>query len=147
MKSSFHRLYPSMPFLLKHLGLPSPELDPILDNSLKRLSLFLYNPSARATQNTQLLYCWEGLFTDPLPSKGRPILAHARFRWKVFTESLPSNGSMRHNIIKACLVCQDYDITYVYRWHATYTRSRYSSGLLCHFPQRLRVTRCIHAYL
>jgi hypothetical protein len=29
MKSSFHSLIPSLPFLLNHLRLPSPELDPI----------------------------------------------------------------------------------------------------------------------
>jgi hypothetical protein len=33
MKSSFHCLIPSLPFLLNHLELPSPELDPILHNN------------------------------------------------------------------------------------------------------------------
>jgi hypothetical protein len=35
MTSSFHSLIPFLPFLLSYLGLPSPELDPVLDNSLK----------------------------------------------------------------------------------------------------------------
>jgi hypothetical protein len=55
MKSSFHRLIPFLSFLLDHLRLPSPELNPILDsNNFKRPSLSLYNPSARTTQKTQL---------------------------------------------------------------------------------------------
>jgi hypothetical protein len=33
MKFSFHSLIPSLPFLLTHLRLPSPELDQILDNN------------------------------------------------------------------------------------------------------------------
>jgi hypothetical protein len=35
MKSSFHSLIPFLPFLRNHLWLPSPELDPFLDSSLK----------------------------------------------------------------------------------------------------------------
>jgi hypothetical protein len=33
MKSSCRSLIPFLPFLLNHFRLPSPELDPILDNS------------------------------------------------------------------------------------------------------------------
>jgi hypothetical protein len=56
LKSSFHPLIHSLPFLLNHLGLPSPELDQIhdsnslkwilstSDNKFKRFSLSLYNP-------------------------------------------------------------------------------------------------------
>jgi hypothetical protein len=47
----------------------------------------------------QPLYRWEGLFSEPLPSNGRPIVARVRLRGNMFTESLPSNGSIRHNII------------------------------------------------
>jgi hypothetical protein len=39
------------------------------------LYLPLYNPTARTLRKTQSLYCSEGLFTDPLPSNGRPIVA------------------------------------------------------------------------
>jgi hypothetical protein len=39
MKSSVHRLFPFLPFILNHLGLPSPELDPVLFRQL------LYTPS------------------------------------------------------------------------------------------------------
>jgi hypothetical protein len=98
MKSSCRGLIRFLPFLLNHLGLISPERDPILDNQFKRRSLSLYNPSAWTMQKTQALYCWEGLFTDPLPSNGRPIVARVRSRGNVFTESLPSNGSIRHSI-------------------------------------------------
>jgi hypothetical protein len=60
-------------------------------------SLSLYNFSARTTQKTQPLYCLEGLFTDPLPTNGRPIVERVYFRWDVFTESMPSIGSICHN--------------------------------------------------
>jgi hypothetical protein len=56
IKSYLHSLINFWPFLLNHLRLPSPELDPIIDsNSLKRPSLPLYNPSARTTQKTTYL--------------------------------------------------------------------------------------------
>jgi hypothetical protein len=115
-KSSLHRLILSLPFLLNHLGLTSPELDPILDNNSLKLTLLqlnslnfwqkisqttflpLYKLSARTTQKTQRLCCWQGLFPDPLPSNWRLIVARVRFRGDVFTESLPSNGSICHNI-------------------------------------------------
>jgi hypothetical protein len=98
MKASFCRLISFLPFLLNHLGLLSPELDLILDNSsLRRPSLFLYNPSARITQKTA--YRWEGMFTYPLPSNGRPTVARVGFRGNMCTKSLPSNGSIRHNIL------------------------------------------------
>jgi hypothetical protein len=38
MKSSLHSLIHFLPFILNQLQLPSPELDAILDNSLKRQS-------------------------------------------------------------------------------------------------------------
>jgi hypothetical protein len=77
----------SLPFLLNHLGLPSPELDPVLDNnSLKWPSMSLYNSLVRSTQKTQPLYWWECLFTDLLHRNGRHIVARLRFRKNVFTE-------------------------------------------------------------
>jgi hypothetical protein len=97
MKSSMHSLIHFLQLLLAHLRLPSPELDPVLDNSLKRPFLSLYNPLARTTQETQPPYCVEVLITDPLPSNGRPV-ARVRFRGNMFTESLPSNGSKRLTI-------------------------------------------------
>jgi hypothetical protein len=50
-------------------------------------------------QKIQPLYCWEGMFAELLPINGPPIVARVRFRGNVFTESLPSNGSIRHNNI------------------------------------------------
>lgn len=41
------------------------------------------------------------MFTDPLISSGRPVVACVRFRGNMFTDSLPGNGSVRHNI---CIV-------------------------------------------
>jgi hypothetical protein len=60
----------------------------------------LYNTSARTTQKPRPLYYREGWFIDLLPSNGRPIVARVRFRGNtsMFTESLPSNRSIRHNI-------------------------------------------------
>jgi hypothetical protein len=102
MKSSFHSLIPSLLCLLNHLGLSSPELDPVLDNnSFKRACSSLYNHSERIMQKTQPLYCWEGLFTDPLPNNGRHIIARVRFLGNMFTESLSSNESIRHNIVSS----------------------------------------------
>jgi hypothetical protein len=42
-----------------------------------------------------------GVFSDPLPSNRRPIVARVGSRGNVFTESLPSNGFIRHNIMLA----------------------------------------------
>jgi hypothetical protein len=60
----------------------------VCTHSLQRL-LSLYNPSAWTMKETQVLCCWEGLFTDLLPSNGRPIVACVRFQRNVFTESSP----------------------------------------------------------
>jgi hypothetical protein len=49
-----------------------------------------------AENTARLLF--RGLFTDTLPSNGRPIVKRVDFRGNVFTESLPSNGSISHNI-------------------------------------------------
>jgi hypothetical protein len=37
-----------------------------------------------------------GVFTDPLPSNRRPTVTRVGSSGNVFTESLPSNGSIRH---------------------------------------------------
>jgi hypothetical protein len=89
MKSYSHSL---IPFL------QSSELDPFLDKLFKRHFLSLYISSGRTSKKTQPLYCWECFFIDPLPSNGRHIVAHLRFRGCGFTESLLSNGSIRHTI-------------------------------------------------
>jgi hypothetical protein len=62
MKSSWHRLNPFLPFLLNRLGLPSPELDPVL------LWLLFCTPS---TLLLLPLSCWTLLITtltDPMES-------------------------------------------------------------------------------
>jgi hypothetical protein len=38
------------------------------------------------------LYCLGGVFTEPLPTNGRPIVAGVGSRGNVFTESLTSKG-------------------------------------------------------
>jgi hypothetical protein len=77
--------------------------------------LSLYNPSARITQKTQSLYCCEGLFTYPLPSNVLLTIACVGSAGNVFTESLPSNGSIRHNTI--------YRMATVCLLHFKYTQS------------------------
>jgi hypothetical protein len=109
MKSSFYYLIPFLLFILNHLLLSSPEPDPILENSLKRPSLSLYNPSTWTTQKTQPLYCWGCLFTDPLPNNGRPVVVRVRSRGSVFTESLPSNRSVRPDIIYRAIIFRPHE--------------------------------------
>jgi hypothetical protein len=71
---------PFLSFLLSHIRLPTLSiLSPAdtkqiswLDGVSKQLNLLnwtlLYNHFARTTQETQPLYCWEGVFTAPLHS-------------------------------------------------------------------------------
>jgi hypothetical protein len=40
----------------------------------------------------QPLYCWEGLFSEPLPGNELPIVARIRLRGNVFTETLRAMG-------------------------------------------------------
>jgi hypothetical protein len=43
------------------------------------------------------LYCCQGVFTVPLPSKNCPFIPRVCFCGNVFSESLPSNEYTRHN--------------------------------------------------
>jgi hypothetical protein len=54
------------------------------------------------------------LLTDPLPGSGRPIVARVRLCGNVFTESLPSNRSIRHNRIGILKSSVFWDITYIF---------------------------------
>jgi hypothetical protein len=56
-----------------------------------------YNHFARTPLKTQSLFSG-GVFTDPLHSNRRPILARFGSPGNVFTVSLPSNGYTCHNI-------------------------------------------------
>jgi hypothetical protein len=104
VKSSFHSLIPFLPLFC---SCQFRRLDSIqflcsqahttagwhIETRLTSLNwTLLYNHFERTTQKTQLLYCWEGMFTAPLPSNRRPIAARVGSRRNVFTESLPSNG-------------------------------------------------------
>jgi hypothetical protein len=42
------------------------------------------------------LCCWGDVFADPLPNNGRSIVVRFGSHGNVFTESLPSNESIRH---------------------------------------------------
>jgi hypothetical protein len=65
MKASLHSLTPFLPFLLNHLRLPSPELDPTL-------ILVAWDPRCIASRRThrkhRFLYCCERVFTEPFNS-------------------------------------------------------------------------------
>jgi hypothetical protein len=132
MKSSFHRLIPFLPFLLNHLGLPSPELHPILDKSLK-WTLLQLNFWKQLTAPLELLVIWPrgvhhgkhrlllsrivlGVFTDSLPSNRCPTVARLASRGNVFTESLPSNGSICHNIYRNIYSTRKKDISNHEAW-------------------------------
>jgi hypothetical protein len=52
-----------------------------------------HEPHRKDTQR-----CWGGVFTDPLPRNGRPILARTGSRGNAFTEPLPSNGYTHHSM-------------------------------------------------
>jgi hypothetical protein len=73
----------------------TPKLNPQLLTINWPLESSRYMPRADPTENTA--FYWP-VFTDPLPSNISPSVAHVGFRGNVFTESLPSNGSIRHNI-------------------------------------------------
>jgi hypothetical protein len=65
------------------------------------LTASFYNLSAR-NHGKYSLCCWQGVFTAPLPSDRRPIVARVDMRENLFTESFPSNGYTCHN--KLCRV-------------------------------------------
>jgi hypothetical protein len=52
MKSSFHSLISFLPFLLNHLRLPSPELNPFLDNNYCSLGTSRYIASGQTPWKT-----------------------------------------------------------------------------------------------
>jgi hypothetical protein len=118
MKSSSHSLIPFWPlFCSFQAHIPAGwRLETRLFTSrlLKRPSLSLYN-LWHGPRRKQPPYCWGGLFTHPLCNNRLPILVRVRMRGKVFTESLPSNGSIRHNVTHKCRVSKYCDIWAVSR--------------------------------
>jgi hypothetical protein len=108
MKSSLHSLTPFLPlfcscqfrrldslqFLCSQDDIPAgwrPETR--LFTSLYAAEHFFKITSHRPRRKQSLL------FTNPLRSNGCPIMAHVGSRVNMFTESLPSNGFIRHNIL------------------------------------------------
>jgi hypothetical protein len=96
MKSSFRRLIPSLPFLLNHLGLPSPELYQILDSYSQ--------VNASSTELSQLLttincflgtYCYIATPKTIWGNRKHLLLPHIVLG--MCTDPLPSNGYTRHN--------------------------------------------------
>jgi hypothetical protein len=113
MKSSLQRLILCLPFLLNHLGLPSPELDPIPIPSLLLHfattvlfsyhssfgTLISYNPSARTPRKTSCSIIKDAC----LLVRYLAIDIHFCVRvccGNVFTDPLPSNGCTRHSTLE-----------------------------------------------
>jgi hypothetical protein len=76
MKPTLHRLIPFLQFLLHHLRLQSPELDPIL-------ILHAWDPyyiaSRRTDRKHSFLHCCKEVFTTPLHGNRRPIVERVGF--------------------------------------------------------------------
>jgi hypothetical protein len=54
------------------------------------------------------LYCYGGVFSDPLPNNGHPLASRVGFRRDMFTESFPSIESIGHNMFyNAVLFCNE----------------------------------------
>jgi hypothetical protein len=92
---------------LSQMNLSSTEISQLLKTDSNNL-LCHFITSRHGPRRKQPLYCSHGLFTDPLPSNGRPI-GRVRFRGNVFAESLPSSGSicqyfLNNVIISNCAV-------------------------------------------
>jgi hypothetical protein len=67
-----------------------------------------------------VLYCIVlGVFTDPLPSNRRHIVAGAGSRGNVSTESLPSNWSMRDSFAETILEIITTASPYSISWDKT----------------------------
>jgi hypothetical protein len=104
IKSSSHSLVPFLPLFCScqlssvpssQAHLPagwSLELDSLLDSTTTLFWRTLPYNHLHGTRRKHSVCC-----TDPLPSSVRPI-ARVCFRGNVFTESLPSSRSIRHNI-------------------------------------------------
>jgi hypothetical protein len=78
----------------------STELSQLLTTTNCSLGTSRYIALGRTHGNHRLLLSCIVLdvFIDPLLSNRRPIVPRVGSRENVFTESLPSNGSLRHNI-------------------------------------------------
>jgi hypothetical protein len=105
-----------MPFLFSHLDCPLQNLTTTHSNEL------IFNWTLSTCDDSNDLFCpfitprhgWrrkhnlsiveKALFTYPLPTNRCPIVARVGSRCNVYTESLPSNGSIRHSIISQ-LIC------------------------------------------
>jgi hypothetical protein len=79
----------------------STELSRLLTTTNCSLRTSRHIASGRTPRKTlsSIVHSVLGVFIDPLPSNRRPIVARVGSRGNVFTESLPSNGSVRHNTL------------------------------------------------
>jgi hypothetical protein len=56
------------------------------------------------------LCCWRGVFTTPLPGNWRRTVASVGSLGNVFTESLLSNGSVRHSMLLWDARCSSFSV-------------------------------------
>jgi hypothetical protein len=116
MKSSCYSLIPFLPFLLSHLGPPSPELDPtlfLLDYFTTTVLYSIYSAST-STVLTKTSYNHFARTSRKTPSsvvQNAWLLVHYLAMdclclccWIVFTEPLPSNVYARHTCKEECTV-------------------------------------------
>jgi hypothetical protein len=102
MMSYFHRLIPSLPFLINHPRLPSPELDPIIDNnSLSNDPLCpIVTPPYGSRRKQRLSVVEKACLLIRCLAIDVLLLLALASAGNVFTESLPSSGFVHHNTYK-----------------------------------------------
>jgi hypothetical protein len=71
-----------------------------------------------------------GVFTYPLPSNRGPIVSLVRFRWNMFSESLPINWSIRHKIFRGKMTSPFSDLTVSQAIACYLFHARFLLGLL-----------------
>jgi hypothetical protein len=100
MKSSFRSLIPFLPFLPNRLRLPHADLDPLLDNNSPQTTFCPFIRPRHGPRRKHILSIAEKACLLIRCLAIDVLLSRVGSRGNVFTESLPSNGSIRHNIIK-----------------------------------------------
>jgi hypothetical protein len=138
MKSSLHRLIPFLPLFCKW---KFRRLDSVQFFCSQAHNLVGWSLETRLLFHTaehSFITTSHGprrkhsLITDPLPSNGRPIAVRVGSHRNVFTESLPSNGSIRHTIYNTSERHCTY--TYLHILLALFTLPWQQNWLSCSTP-------------
>jgi hypothetical protein len=121
MKSPFHRLAPFFPLFYYYKFEDSTQFNssapkliswlvPKLDSSLSTIfytAEYILITTLHGPYGKHCPYCYGVVFTDPLSRNGHPTLWRIGSRRNVFTQSLPSSGNTRHNIIRVTTIHGD----------------------------------------